>query len=758
MSERREPNAPLPAPEGSAPDASSRLAFLARASEELVSAPTHWTALERLAQLIVPALADWCTIDVLDDAGRLTRVAVVHTDPTKIEIATELARRYPPDLDSDYGVPKVLRTGASEIYPDIGEGQLRASAMDDDHLELIHKLGGFRSAMIVPLVARGLTLGAITFVSAEGGRTFTEDDLSLAEALARRGALAAVNARLAEEVEEKERKLENLVDSLDAIVWEADLATRQFTFVSKPAEEILGYPSDRWVKEPEFWSSIVHEADHDRAAEAYRLAAAGDPDQDFEYRMIAADGRTVWIRDLMFVVRGDDGRPEGMRGVMIDITDRVAADRALRDSHERLAFMAEASALLSSSLNYRTVLERLADLVVPSIADWCAVDVLEEDGALRRVAVGHADPAKREVARQLIGIRPDEDDGHVLREVLGTGEAVIAPEGIDACGGNSKDPERRRVIQELGCRTALVVPLVARGRTLGAMTLVTVSGDRTYGPAELTLADDLARRAALAVDNARLYQERSYVARTLQRSLLPPHLPQIPGLDIAARYHAAGEGNEVGGDFYDFFRTAKDDWAIVIGDVCGKGADAAALTALARYTLRAGAMQARKPSRILGMLNEALLSEAAMTDSMDQRFCTVAYIRLRPAGDGFRITSTSGGHPVPLVLHGDGSIEPACRVGTLIGVLPEPSLTDRSAVLKPGDVLLLYTDGIIEGRGPEGVFGEERLNSLIAGCAALDASAIAERIMRAVLDFQLGEPRDDIALMVVRVANEVGSG
>jgi len=1048
MTKRPNRSVPTPGSESSLLDASSRLAFLARASEALAAAPTHWTALERLAQLIVPALADWCTIDVLDDAGRLTRVAVVHTDPAKIEIAVELERRYPPDTDSEFGVPKVLRTGTSELYPEIGEAQLRSTAVDDDHLELIRRLGGFQSAMIVPLIARGLTLGAITFVSSEGGRSFTDEDLTLAEALARRGALAAANARLAEEVEEKERKLENLVDSLDAIVWEADLATRQFTFVSKPAEDILGYPTDRWVKEPGFWSSIVHEADRERAAEAYARAADGAPDHDFEYRMIAADGRTVWIRDLMFVVRDDAGRPGGLRGVMIDITDRVlaarraqaehaatlalaesatlgeaaprileaigenlgwdagmlwlidpaaqdlvchtawsepavdrsefvrmthgfsfrsgaglpgrvwatgepawipdvaidenfprapiaarvglhsglgfpivlrgavlgvleffsrkirqpdddlvatmgaigtqigqfiesttagealreshargramlgaaldcfismdhegriiefnpaaertfgymrsdvigrelaeliipaadrdyhraglsryletgegpmldrrmevtamrsddsefpaelaitvvdsdppiftgyvrdiseekASERALRDSRERLAFLAEASALLSSSLNYRTVLERLANLVVPSLADWCAVDVLEEDGTLRRLAVAHADPAKRDVARKLIGIRPDEDDGRVLREVLATGEAVIAPDGFDACGGNSKDPERRRLISELGCRTAIVVPLVARGRTLGAMTLVTVSEDRTHGPAEVTLAQDLARRAALAVDNARLYRERTHVARTLQRSLLPPHLPQIPGLDIAARYHAAGEGNEVGGDFYDLFRTGKDDWGVVIGDVCGKGADAAALTALARYTLRAGAMQARKPSRILAMLNEALLSEAATRDSMDQRFCTVAYLRLRPAEGGVRITSASGGHPVPLVLRADGSMESACRVGTLIGVLPEPSLTDRSMVLNPGDVLLLFTDGIIEARGPEGVFGEERLRELIAGCAGLDASAIADRIEREVLDFQLGDPRDDIALMVLRVA------
>ena len=1045
---KRDPYAQPPGPtDPGGEDAPGTLAFLARASEALVGAPTHWTALERLAQMIVPALADWCTIDLLDDAGRLSRVAVVHADPEKVELARELERRYPADPNAEYGVPKVVRTGASELYPEITTEQLRWSTVDDAHLELIRKLGGFHSAMIVPLTARGQTLGAITLVSAESRRAFTHEDLSLAEALARRGALAAANARLAEDVQETERKLEALVDSIDAIVWEADHTTRQFTFVSKRAEEILGYPTDRWVKEPGFWASIVHEADRDRAAEWYRLAAAGDPGHDFEYRLIAADGRAVWIRDLMLVVRDDEGRPQGLRGVMVDITGRILAERraqaehdttlalaetktlgeaaprilraigenvgwdagafwvidratdelrclsawtdeavdrstydemttrhsfrigdglpgrvwesarpawipdlaadtnfpraphaarlgfhsavgfpivlrgvvlgmleffsrkprvpdqdmvatmltigtqigqfmesaeaatavqesnarsramlsaaldcfismdhegriiefnpaaertfgysradvigkeladliipaserdyhraglarfletgqgalidrrvevtairsddsefpvelaitvvdsdppiftgylrdiseekaaaqALRDSRERLAFLAEASALLSSSLNYRTVLERLANLVVPTLADWCAVDMLEENDTVRRVAVAHADPAKREAARQLVGTRPDEGNGQVLRSVLASGEAVIAPDGVDACGGNSSDPEQRRLIRELGCQTAAVVPLVARGRTLGAMTLVATTPERVYGSADAALAEDLARRAALAVDNARLYSERSHVARTLQRSLLPPHLPPIPGVEVAGRYQAAGEGNEVGGDFYDVFRTGKDDWAVVIGDVCGKGADAAAVTALARYTIRAAAMQARKPSRVLTQLNEALLAEAATRDEMDQRFCTVAYTRLRPTDAGVRVTTASGGHPVPLILRADGSIEGASRVGTLIGVLPEPTLTDRSAHLAPGDVLLLYTDGITEARSPDGVFGEERLRGLVATCVGMDAHAIADRIESAVLDFQEGNPRDDIALLVVRV-------
>src|SRR5438128_2475635 len=165
-------------------DASSRLVILARAGELLAAAPTDWLALERLASLVVPALADWCAIDVVQESGRVARVAVVHTDPAKIEIAAELERRYPPNPADEFGVPKVLRTGVSELHPQVTDEQLKAPARADAHLELIRKLGGFRSAMIVPLLARGRTLGAISLVSAESGREFPDADLAVADALA----------------------------------------------------------------------------------------------------------------------------------------------------------------------------------------------------------------------------------------------------------------------------------------------------------------------------------------------------------------------------------------------------------------------------------------------------------------------------------------------------------------------------------------------------------------------------------------------
>ena len=733
-------------PPGAGLEGVARLRFLADATELLSTSPNEWVALERLATMSVPELADWCAIDVVDHAGRLRRAAVVHADPEKIEWVRELERRYPPDPNAPFGVPKVIRTGAPDFYPEIPEPLLSEAMEDAEQLALILGLG-LRSVMIVPLVARGRSLGAITLVTAESGRIYTAQDLELAEAIARRAALAVDHSRLRDEVEDSEHRFEALVDSLDAIVWEANAETLQPFYVSRRAEDILGYPAERWVKETGFWERIIHPDDRDVVVQTRRAGVDERRRYDIEYRASSDDGRILWLRELGDTV-DEDGGPQ-VRGIIVDVTVRVDASTALNESRERLAFLAEASALLSSSLNYRAVLERLASLTVPRAADWCAVDVAGEDGTLRRVAVVHVDPSKADAARRLKEMASDEVHVRVLRTVMETGKPLLDVDGSEVC--STSDPNRRALLEELGVGSAIVVPLLARGRTLGALKLVLVPGGRAYGQADLTLAQDLARRAALAVDNARLFQDRSHVARTLQRSLLPPHLPQIPGVEVAARYHAAGEGSDVGGDFYDVFRTGKDDWAILIGDVCGKGADAAALTALARYTVRAAAMQARKPSRVLTQLNEALVTAAVPEHGLDLRFCTVAYTRLRPTENGVRVTSTAGGHPPPLILRQDGRVEVACRTGTLIGVLPEVVLTDHSTELNQGDTLILYTDGVTEARGVSGDFGEEAFRELVSQCAGLDASSIAERIESTVLEFQGGNPRDDIALIVIRV-------
>jgi serine phosphatase RsbU (regulator of sigma subunit) len=265
----------------------------------------------------------------------------------------------------------------------------------------------------------------------------------------------------------------------------------------------------------------------------------------------------------------------------------------------------------------------------------------------------------------------------------------------------------------------------------------------------LALFEDLARRAALALDNARLYEERDQVARTLQRSLLPAELPRIPGVEVAARYLAAGDGNEVGGDFYDCFPTAGGDWALVIGDVCGKGAEAATLTALARYTLRAAAQHTRQPRTVLRELNEALLRQR-----LDYRFCTVLYAALTPREGGVSVCVATGGHPLPLVVRADGRVETAGAPGTLLGILDDPEITERAVELTSGDALVLFTDGVSEVTPEDWAAGPTRLEASLARCAGAPAAAIAEAVERDAVAAHGGLVRDDVAVLVVRADGE----
>jgi serine phosphatase RsbU (regulator of sigma subunit) len=258
---------------------------------------------------------------------------------------------------------------------------------------------------------------------------------------------------------------------------------------------------------------------------------------------------------------------------------------------------------------------------------------------------------------------------------------------------------------------------------------------------------DLARRAAMSVDNARLYQERTYVARTLQRSLLPPRLPLIPGIEIATRYRPAREGSEVGGDFYDVFQDGFNGWAFVMGDVQGKGAEAAALTGLARHSLRATAMLQPRPSAALSALNDVLLQDDT------ERFCTVAYVRVQELDGVFTLTSASGGHPMPIKVSPDGTLESIGVDGTLIGCFPDFSVENTETTLAPGDSIVLYTDGVVDQRSTEGL-GEEGLMRVMREASGSDAETMARLIEEAVIEKEEGLPLDDVAIMVFRVMGQ----
>jgi serine phosphatase RsbU (regulator of sigma subunit) len=305
-------------------------------------------------------------------------------------------------------------------------------------------------------------------------------------------------------------------------------------------------------------------------------------------------------------------------------------------------------------------------------------------------------------------------------------------------------------MEHFSVKSTVLAPLRARGRTLGVMAL---GFAEVVGPDHVALFEDLGRRAALAIDNARLYAERANVARTLQRSLLPPVLPDVPGIELAARYVAAGEGNEVGGDFYDCFRTGEGEWAVVIGDVCGKGAEAAAVTALARYTARASAtLHSDSPGVVLQDLNDAIRRETP-----NSRFCTVLYVSLALHDDGVTGCIASGGHPLPLILRADGRVETCGLPGTLLGILPDPEIRPQNVVLRPGDSMILYTDGVIEASPLDHRFGPEQFARVVSECHGRAPIATARHIEDAVLDVQGGTVRDDVAVLVLRVSPQLAA-
>ena len=442
--------------------------------------------------------------------------------------------------------------------------------------------------------------------------------------------------------------------------------------------------------------------------------------------------------------------------------DEIELRRRARRQHagrRRSEIAAEASVVLSESLDYEQTLRTISRLLVPGLADWCAIDIVE-GAATRRIVVSHADPGHAAVAQFLEQYPPDLQRGTgPIAGVVRTARPVFTAQIEDRhVRDAAEDDKHLEVLRSIGVRSSIIVPLVTRSSVLGAITMVTAASGRTYDEDDLVLAEELARRAALAFDNARLHravqesgEHFAALANTLQQSLLPPDLPTVSGITFAASYRPSEESPAVGGDFYDVFQRGRSSWAVVMGDVCGKGASAATLTALARYTLRAAAMQSRKPGRMLELLNEAIVRDSG-ADS--ERFCTASLLTLRLTGETLGVTVANGGHPLPYVLRTDGTVEPAGTPGPLLGLFPGTRVRDTALRLFPGDSLVLYTDGVIEARAGADEFGSERLVTLLRGLTDAEPSEVVAAVETAVLDFQDGKLRDDTAIVALRFVGE----
>jgi hypothetical protein len=424
---------------------------------------------------------------------------------------------------------------------------------------------------------------------------------------------------------------------------------------------------------------------------------------------------------------------------------RLLAERRLRRSGSDL--LAAAGAVFDTSLDHRETMRTIAQTAVPEVAELCVIDLRRADGSIGEsvAAAVHGEVAQR--LEQIRRERPLDPEGqHPVARALRSRAPVVVEDLTDPAEMSrvAQSEEHGELILAAGYRSGVVMPLSARGRLLGALSFVHVHHARQYEPDRLALMHDLAERAAMALDNARLYEERVHVAQTLQSSLLPDALPHIDRLELASSYLPAGEGGEVGGDFYDVFEAHSGCW-LVVGDVCGKGPEAAAVTALVRHSIRALSFVWDSPARVLGAVNEVMLGHA-----LAARFATAVVARLELACEPARAVIALAGHPAPMLLSPGGPPRALELPGTLLGVREQLRSNDAEIELPVGSTLVLYTDGLLDAGAPQRPLDVSGLERLLAGCARRP-EAMVEELERVALANSGGHRRDDVAIMVAQV-------
>nr|WP_239028917.1 GAF domain-containing SpoIIE family protein phosphatase [Pseudonocardia acidicola] len=477
------------------------------------------------------------------------------------------------------------------------------------------------------------------------------------------------------------------------------------------------------------------------------------------------DGTAFWNQVSISPVLDGAGDLVNFVGVQNDVTERVLVEQerraALADAEEarsQLRLLAEATTQMTEALDVADACARLARIVVPQLADMCVVDLLERPGSgmPQRLAVAARDPGDEVRLREFSLIRDyriggGSDTGSVLAGDQPVLLSELPERGADRHPGDGRAAE---AYDRLRLRSAMVVPVRARGRVLGALTLLTQHPyGRRYGSRDLHLATDLAGRAGLTVDNARLYEVEHAAAATLQRSLLPA-VPQVAGLQVAARYLVGADGNQVGGDWYDVLPLPDAAVGIAVGDVVGHDLAAAAAMGQLRGVLRSYAWDGGHPGSVLDRCDQLVqgLEMAAMA--------TAVYARLEPPdADGRRLMRyANAGHPSPLLLTREGELirldahrSPMIGAVRMLGRVAGPGRTEASLSVPPGSLLLLYTDGLTDVAGEDADERTDLLERTLAGLPAdSDAETVAERVLTACIPSPL---RDDVALLVVRLAS-----
>ncbi len=463
----------------------------------------------------------------------------------------------------------------------------------------------------------------------------------------------------------------------------------------------------------------------------------GEPAEPLLMRTVhRATGELSWRVLKASGLHGEGGEIVATVMIIEDVT-------TVKNAELRNRFLADAGRQLASSLDYAQTLKNVAWAAVPRIADWCGVDLLDERGRLRRVVAAHPDPAKLPLAERLRTFQPAQPDprqgsGRVLRTGASELYSDVTDEMLVAA---ALGEEHLGLLRELGMRSVLIVAIRTPARTLGTMTLVSAESSRRFGDDDVRFAEQLADRAAAAVENARLYEAQTKTAATLQRSLLPETVPDVPGWQVAALYRPAGTDPlvVVGGDFYDFLET-DEGWLVIIGDVTGKGVPAAALTSLLRHGARFISQTDVRPAAILRRLNSALRDRSALSP------CTALCLRLGDAS----ITSCSAGHPMAIVVTAEGEVRQLGSPQLLLGVSGSYEWHDEDVAVEHDAMIVLHTDGITDVRGEDTRFGEARLHALLRRNAGCGPDQLLVHLNAELADFQVGAQADDTAVIALR--------
>jgi PAS domain S-box-containing protein len=706
-------------------EARTRAALLSSLTAALGARGTEEQRAEMIAAALAPAHADYCAFDLFDDAGAFDRLVVVGP-PRITAILRESRERYRAGGRELHGAAwEVARTGVPLVIRESGPPPGASAAVRTTHDAL-----GIRGAIIVPLETNDVCVGAMTL-----GRTradahpYTDADVSFYRDIGMRCGAAIAASRVQRELMLSEQRYRALADGFPEIIAMSGPDGR-LRYMNRVYREYSGFDLDEMTFEHR--QRQIHPDENAMYQETWnRLRSGVIESAELQFRMRRHDGVYRWVYSHIRPIRDAEGVLEGWVATGIDVDERKRAEDAVR-------IIGEASALFAGTLDTSVALQQLADVITrEKLADWCGVYVFDGEGHLRSAALAHVDPARARYVREFWRKYPFADDDPMAiaaREGRVQRISGITQEMYDAI----PDPDRREATRGLGVHDALNVPLIVDGESFGFLSLALAESDRGFTDNDERVATTVAQRAAIAVQNARLYERQREVARVLQASFLPSTLPHTADVAFDAVYVAGTRDLTVGGDWYDAFVDHDGTFSFSIGDVGGHGLEAAVPMGKIRQTLRALTVVERDPARTLTVADSVLHREhrdvfvTAIAGVYDPRTGLLCY--------------ANAGHPRPFVRAADGAISRLERSGLPLGLGEFASAVSHEEQLAPGDLIVMCTDGLVEATHDIEA-GESAVSATLAHPAFAITSQPAE-MLRARCVATL--PADDVAILTMR--------